>query len=633
MNIFDLDAWRHQRSILAHPGEQTREDAEKATVIHFNGRAKPWAAWCAKLCPGTTLLGLSPSSRSTGDDEGFLLPEFNDLALKDFEISRNSPESTPSNPTPRRSDAKEDNSSIDQEISRLKNLVFSLRERERNLEIQLLQYRGMQERETAARELESRLKINDMEAQLFSLKIESLQSENQRLQALVLDHPAVTSELEAAKRKIKALKWSIKLDGEQAREKISSLHQMIVVLQDKEKMHGRDGLEMEMKVKRLKELEAEAGNLERRNSNLVNENLELKMELESAQKIANSVMEDWKAEKLAEVQNLKHSNEKLLKEIEQLQADRCSDVEELVYLKWVNACLRYELRNYQPPHGKTVARDLSTNLSPRSEEKAKQLILEYANSCADDKCMSPGDLDDYSSSHTSTGEPDDAFLESTSVNPKHRSSKFKFFSKLKKLVLHKNHHKDRVSSVDRTPARCSNSDGRVSLSNSSVDDAFGRDLYDSFYSSSMAEEIRTASQAQGAEFQKRRRINLEGRKEKGDCYKCDGESSRSLKRTVSVEENLMGSTHRRGTGEEEDNNMPEKGEIRKYAEVLKGQGFDGSAKPTNVCLSRVSLDRSINAEFAPSSSIKNAGNSSIEVVAFEEGKVKHQQRILKQLHA
>lgn len=496
------------------------------------------------------LLALSPSSRSTGDDEGFLLPEFHDLALKDFEIPENDQQSTPSTPTHRRS---EDIASMDQEISHLKNLVSSLRERERNLEIQLLQYRGMQQRETAARELESRLKINDMEAQLLSLKLESLQSENQRLQALVSDHTRAMAELEAARRKIKALKWDIKMDG----EKISSLHQMIVALQDKEKTRGRDVLEMEMKLERLKELEDEAGNLGRRISDLAQENLELKRKLESRNEIDNSIMEDCKVEELAEAQNLKHSNEKLSKEIEQLQTDRCSDVEELVYLKWVNACLRYELRNYQPPHGKTIARDLSTNLSPRSEEKAKQLILEYANSGLDDKCMSPGDLDDYSSSHTSTGEPDDTFHEFTSVNPKHHSSKFKFFSKLKKLVLHKNHHRDRVSSVDRTPARCSNSDGRVSFSNSSADDAFGRDSCDSFSSSSMAEEIRMASRTPGAEFQKRR-TNLEGKKEKEDC----------LKRAVSIDENLIGSTHRRGIADEEDN-MPEKSEIRKYAEVLK----------------------------------------------------------------
>lgn len=76
---------------------------------------------------------------------------------------------------------------------------------------------------------------------------------------------------------------------------------------------------------------------------------------------------------------LKQENVRLMKEIEQFQSDRCSDLEELVYLRWINACLRYELRNYQAPPGKTVSKDLSrSSLSPTSEneKKAKQPIFE-----------------------------------------------------------------------------------------------------------------------------------------------------------------------------------------------------------------------------------------------------------------
>lgn len=441
----------------------------------------------------------------------------------------------------------------------------------------------MQEWEAALRELESQVKITDMEAKLFGLKIEYLQSENQRLQALVLVHSRVRSEFEAAKGKNKLLKRRTKLDGEQAREKISALHQMISIFQDREQKHGRYALEMKMK--RMKELEEENGNLGRMNSSFVQENLELKRKLDSAQKIANSLIECRKAEELEEVQNLKQSNDQLLKEIDKLQLNHCSDVEELVYLRWVNACLRYELRNYQPPQGKTVAIDLSKCLSPRSEEKAKQLILEYANSHDDEKAMSPGDLDSYSFSHASTGESDDVFME-ISPNLKHSSNKLKFFSKLKRLVLGKQHCY-RVSSVDRTPPSCGNSDRRVSFSNSSVEDTFGRDSYDSF-SSSITEEICLANQTPGielqvdeqrssgqaqsrrslVELQRPRRISLVVREGKGDTYKSEVESSYNVKRAAS-EESSVGSTHGRGASNEE-NDMPEKIELRKYAEALKG---------------------------------------------------------------
>lgn len=57
--------------------------------------------------------------------------------------------------------------------------------------------------------------------------------------------------------------------------------------------------------------------------------------------------------------------------------NRFSEVEELVYLRWINACLRYELRDNEISVGES-ARYLNKSLSPNSKEKAKQLMLEYA---------------------------------------------------------------------------------------------------------------------------------------------------------------------------------------------------------------------------------------------------------------
>lgn len=43
---------------------------------------------------------------------------------------------------------------------------------------------------------------------------------------------------------------------------------------------------------------------------------------------------------------LRHTNEDLCKQVEGLQMSRLNEVEELVYLRWVNSCLRNELRNF-----------------------------------------------------------------------------------------------------------------------------------------------------------------------------------------------------------------------------------------------------------------------------------------------
>lgn len=196
---------------------------------------------------------------------------------------------------------------------------------------------------------------------------------------------------------------------------------------------------------------------------------------------------------------MRESNAKLMEDIEQLKTDRCTDVEQLVYLKWVNACLRYELRNYQPPPGKTVARDLSKNLSPRSEEKAKQLIMEYANSGADEKSLSSMDFDsEYSySSQASTGEPEDASLDVSSSTRQRNQKKMKFLSKLKKLVLGKDtgsHKPPAADRIPRTPTSGSSSGRRASVFTCSIDDMIGRESYGSF-SSSITGEPNPANQS------------------------------------------------------------------------------------------------------------------------------------------
>ncbi|CAK9321286.1 unnamed protein product [Citrullus colocynthis] len=50
----------------------------------------------------------------------------------------------------------------------------------------------------------------------------------------------------------------------------------------------------------------------------------------------------------AEASLLRHTNEDLCKQVEGLQMSRLNEVEELAYLRWVNSCLRSELRNSCP---------------------------------------------------------------------------------------------------------------------------------------------------------------------------------------------------------------------------------------------------------------------------------------------
>ncbi|CAL9117408.1 unnamed protein product [Musa textilis] len=539
----------------------------------------------------TTMIGLSPAGYNSGDDEGFLLHEFNDFVMQEFEVKSKELDTSRNITVPEKPDTTEE-IMMEQEIASLRELVLSLREKERSLELRLLDYQGVKEQEAAVGELEKRLKISAMEAKLYILKIDSLLAENQRLKSQLSDYSRVISELDASREKIKHLKKKMESDRDEAKGIIASLHQRINSLQHREQKDVKTDAEIKRKLKRLEELEDECIELRTINSRLVNENSCLSRELETAKMIAPSVHEDAKTEGLEEANHLRKVNDKLMEDIEQLQTDRCTDVEELVYLRWVNACLRYELRNYQPPLGKTVARDLSKCLSPKSEEKAKQLILEYANFGADEKSLNLFEVDSEcsSSSQASAGEPEDTPANASSAITHSSSNKLKLLSKLKKLVLGNGNRGKRGTVADRTPSSV-NSDTRATASTCSIDDAIARDSYDSS-PSRMIEDVAAANLLAGTEaqaverqhnknvfsqinsrhswdIQRMQRLDMEeAREEEGIFHRRNSGTSCRYKKISLLEDTLSNCSQNNMIGKE-DTYIPEKADLKKFADALR----------------------------------------------------------------
>lgn len=270
------------------------------------------------------------------------------------------------------------------ELERLRELVKELEEREVKLEGELLEYYGLKEQESSIAEFQKQLKIKTVEIDMLNITISSLQAERKKLQEEISQGAFARKELEMAKRKIKELERQIKMEANQTKGQLLLLKQQVLGLQTKEEEAFKKDFEVEKKLKAVKELEVEVMELKRKNKELQHEKRELIVKLDSAESkvktLSNMTESEMVAKVREEVNELRHANEDLVKQVEGLQLNRFSEVEELVYLRWVNACLRFELRNYQAPSGKVSARDLSKSLSPRSQEKAKQLMLEYAGS-------------------------------------------------------------------------------------------------------------------------------------------------------------------------------------------------------------------------------------------------------------
>lgn len=292
-------------------------------------------------------------------------------------------------------------------------------------------------------------------------------------------------------------------------------------------------------------------------------------------------------EAFKEAKRLRKANEKLMEEIEQLQTDRCADVEEMVYLRWLNACLRYELRNYQPPVGKTIARDLSRSLSLNSEEMTKRLILEYANLGEDERSSYLREIDlECTSLQASIGELEDNSVDA-SFPSRHSSAKnAKFLGKLKRILTGKGNKRINRNSGGHKTTSLANSERSVSISTCSVDHVIGNDSYDSL-SSCVTDEVAIANLLTEMEAQIfERRYNKDVSSQSNSRLSWDVQSLQRLELDESIEEKDIphGTDHstscrdkkdalincnQNKPNDEEDTCIPEKAALKKFADALR----------------------------------------------------------------
>ncbi|KAK7407599.1 hypothetical protein VNO78_09552 [Psophocarpus tetragonolobus] len=363
------------------------------------------------------------------DFEDDILPEFEDLLSGEIEF-----------PLLPDKDEKDKVYEIEMannasELERLRQLVKELEEREVKLEGELLEYYGLKEQESDIVELQRQLKIKTVEIDMLNITINSLQAERKKLQEELTRGASVKRDLEVARNKIKELQRQIQLEANQTKGQLLLLKQQVSSLQVKEEEAARKDAEVEKKLKAVNDLEVAVVELKRKNKELQHEKRELTVKLNAAEsraaELSNMTETEMVAKAKEEVSDLRHANEDLLKQVEGLQMNRFSEVEELVYLRWVNACLRYELRNSQTPQGKVSARDLSKSLSPKSQEKAKQLMLEYAGS---ERGQGDTDLESNFSHPSSPGSEDfdNASIDSSTSKYSSLSKKTSLIQKFKK---------------------------------------------------------------------------------------------------------------------------------------------------------------------------------------------------------
>lgn len=329
------------------------------------------------------------------------------------------------------------------ELNQLRNMVKELEDREVKLEGELLEYYGLKDQESDILELQKEMKVKLDEINTLNITIKTLETERTKLHEEILSGISAKKELEATRILLNETQRHIQVEAGQTKGQLLMLKKQIADLQQKEHEEtSKLDFEIEKKLMVMSELEVEVVELRRMNKELQHDKRELTMKLDTAESRASALFKMAENEKVthssSDIKKLRHANEDLAKQVEGLQTNRFSEVEELVYLRWVNACLRYELKEYQSPTGKLSARDLSKNLSPRSQDRAKRLMLEYTES----ERGHDTDFEGISSPPSSPGsdEFDDMSIDSSSTKISTLSRKKSFIQKFKKWGKNRDEH-------------------------------------------------------------------------------------------------------------------------------------------------------------------------------------------------
>ncbi|KAI5058350.1 hypothetical protein GOP47_0026520 [Adiantum capillus-veneris] len=178
----------------------------------------------------------------------------------------------------------------------------------------------------------------------------NVQSEVNRMLVELSSSPDLHEELTAAKERIKGLQEAIKDDASTTKSQLLVLKQQFGELEKLKNASERKELEFQKASQISSALESELAELRRGNEELLMQkkglSKKLSVLLEKAEKIKPVTKDDVLASK-AEVHKFRSTNVELQKKVESLQMSRFNEVEEVVYLRWVNACLRHDLDVYK----------------------------------------------------------------------------------------------------------------------------------------------------------------------------------------------------------------------------------------------------------------------------------------------
>lgn len=258
------------------------------------------------------------------------------------------------------------------EIDILKNVVKEKEKVRESLEMRLLELYCLKEQQSRIALLQKQLNDRTSEINMLRKMISILQDEREKLYEEVILNQLAAEQLESVELIMLELQGQLELDSGQMNEQLTMLKEQVSGFHVKEESKASD--KVDEKLGAIKVVELKALEIKRMNIQLQLEKRELVVKLNAAKsKIAelSAVTEHKLAAKYKEeISRLKHVNKNLTEQVDKLHTDRLSILEELVYQRWLNTCLRFELENHCSPSPKTI----KPNVCRRSDLQSDTLF-------------------------------------------------------------------------------------------------------------------------------------------------------------------------------------------------------------------------------------------------------------------
>ncbi|XP_022747240.1 protein CHUP1, chloroplastic [Durio zibethinus] len=235
----------------------------------------------------------------------------------------------------------QERTAYEEEIVGLRMRIEELQKREWELERQFHRFCDLKEQESVLMELRNMLLLETFYVELLDREISSLEAENIRAKNIVMEYLRAVEQVEHWKTQNGLLQRKVKRVLRKTKGQAKIIREKDLKIGAKDAEIKRNGKVLEGRSNVVKKLEDEVMELKSLTEQLQEQKNELSNKLELLENSHSSISKTEEEGITIEVYN------QLANEYEQVQKGRAAELKDLIYLRWCNACLRYELKRYQ----------------------------------------------------------------------------------------------------------------------------------------------------------------------------------------------------------------------------------------------------------------------------------------------